>query len=75
MKQIKVNLSTALMQKCKASRLIERIVFENLLRNGVKLNNQRTQCHGYLLKNVRSPMKRNTGRTLVQIRRLIVSVS
>ena len=40
MKQNKVNSSTALMQKCRASRLIESIGFENLLRNGVKLNNQ-----------------------------------
>ena len=42
MKQIKVNSSTALVQKCRASGLIESTVSENLLRNGVKLNNQRT---------------------------------
>ena len=49
MKQIKVNSSTALMQKCRSSRLIESIGFENLRRNGVKLNNQRPYCDSYLL--------------------------
>lgn len=40
MKQNKVNSSAALMQKCRSSRLIESIIFENLLRNSIKLNKQ-----------------------------------